>query len=802
MRDQFTNPGSSATPRGERSARISMRSGLLALLCSMILAIGLTACPSHHHHVVELLPTITSLNPNAGAVAAPVTIAGTNFGATQGTSTVTFNGTAATPTSWSATSIMVPVPVGTTAGNVVVTVGGQASNGVMFTVTGTSPTITSLNPNAGAVAAPVTIAGTNFGTTQGTSTVTFNGTAATPTSWSATSIAAPVPAGATTGNVVVTVGGQASNGVMFTITVAGGPTITSLMPNSGPVATPVTIAGTNFGATQGNSTVTFNGTTATPTSWSATSIAAPVPTGATTGNVVVTVGGQASNGVNFTVGAANLPGDSVTWHYDNSRSGLNPNETILTPTNVKSTTFGKVGQFTVDGSIDGQILYLNQVNIPGVGTKNVVYFATENDSVYALDADSITGTSATVLWKKSTLLSGETTATGLPCGNIVPSGILATPVIDRSRNAIYVVANSENAAHTFFHRIHALDLTTGLELFGGPTTIAPTSPSQSGTVTFDPAPQHDRGALLESGNTIYTVWSGLDGDCGTYYAWVVGFSADTLAQTRAVNLTPDVKGGGIWMGGGGPAADSSGSIYAITGNGFGSTGPSGADYPNSFVRFPASGVFSVADFFAPDNTIMDDTDDLDFGSAGPLLLPDLVDTAVPPVTHHLAVGAGKDGVMYVLNRDNMGQYNSMNNTVYQQFPLAHGNFSTPVYFNNAVYVGPAQSAFASYSITNAKLAMTPSTVSAHVFSFPGPVASISSNGTTNGIVWALDVGAGILFAYDPTNLANEFYDSTQAAGSRDSFAPLGSHFITPMVSNGKVYFGTGTTIVVFGLLAP
>jgi hypothetical protein len=768
----------------------------------MILAIGLTACPSHHHHVVELLPTITSLNPNAGAVAAPVTIAGTNFGATQGTSTVTFNGTAATPTSWSATSIMVPVPVGTTAGNVVVTVGGQASNGVMFTVTGAAPAITSLNPNAGAVAAPVTIAGTNFGATQGTSTVTFNGTAATPTSWSATSIAAPVPAGATTGNVVVTVGGQASNGVMFTITVAGGPTITSLMPNSGPVATPVTIAGTNFGATQGNSTVTFNGTTATPTSWSATSIAAPVPTGATTGNVVVTVGGQASNGVNFTVGAANLPGDSVTWHYDNSRSGLNPNETILTPTNVKSTTFGKVGQFTVDGSIDGQILYLNQVNIPGVGTKNVVYFATENDSVYALDADSITGTSATVLWKKSTLLSGETTATGLPCGNIVPSGILATPVIDRSRNAIYVVANSENAAHTFFHRIHALDLTTGLELFGGPTTIAPTSPSQSGTVTFDPAPQHDRGALLESGNTIYTVWSGLDGDCGTYYAWVVGFSADTLAQTRAVNLTPDVKGGGIWMGGGGPAADSSGSIYAITGNGFGSTGPSGADYPNSFVRFPASGVFSVADFFAPDNTIMDDTDDLDFGSAGPLLLPDLVDTAVPPVTHHLAVGAGKDGVMYVLNRDNMGQYNSMNNTVYQQFPLAHGNFSTPVYFNNAVYVGPAQSAFASYSITNAKLAMTPSTVSAHVFSFPGPVASISSNGTTNGIVWALDVGAGILFAYDPTNLANEFYDSTQAAGSRDSFAPLGSHFITPMVSNGKVYFGTGTTIVVFGLLAP
>ena len=717
MRDKFTNPGSSAAPRGECSSRISMRNGLLALLCSIILAIGLTACPSQNHHVVSSSPNITSLNPNAGAVAAPVTITGTNFGATQGTSTVTFNGTAATPTSWSATSIT-----------------------------------------------------------------------------------APVPAGATTGNVVVTVSGQASNGVTFTVTVAGGPTITNLNPSSGPVTTPVTITGTNFGATQGTSTVTFNGTAATPTSWSPTSIAAPVPAGATTGNVVVTVGGLASNGVNFTVGSNSQTADVATWHYDNSRSGLNPNETILTPTNVKSTTFGKVGQFTVDGSIDGQILYLSQLAIPGVGTKNVVYAATENDSVYAIDADSITGTSATVLWKKSMLLSGETTATGLPCGNIVPSGILATPVIDRSRNAIYVIANSENSAHTFFHRIHALDLTTGDELFGGPTTIAPTSPSQAGTVTFDPSTQHDRAALLESGNTIYSVWSGLDGDCGTYYAWVIGFSADTLAQTRVLNLTPDVKGGGIWLGGGGAAADSAGSIYAITGNGFGTTGPSGNDYPNSFVRLTASGVFSVADFFAPDNTISDDNEDLDFGSAGPMLLPDLV---AGGVTHHLAVGAGKDGIMYVLNRDNMGQYNSMNNTVYQSFQINSGkNFSTPVYFNNTVYIAPGSSPLKALPIANALLATTPSSVSAHQFPFSGTVASISSNGTSNGIVWALDGSAGVLYAYDPTNLANEFYDSTQAAGSRDSFAPLGSHFITPMVSNGKVYFGTGTTVVVFGLLAP
>ncbi|HKV25953.1 MAG TPA: IPT/TIG domain-containing protein [Candidatus Acidoferrum sp.] len=245
-------------------------------------------------------PTISSLSPVTGVVGTSVTIAGANFGATQGTSTVKFNGTTATPTSWSATSIMAAVPAGATTGNVVVTVGGMASNGVSFTVTTAAPSIASLSPVTGIVGAAVTITGTNFGATQGSSTLKFNGTAATPTSWSATSIVAAVPAGATTGNVVVTVGGVASNGVSFTVTTPA-PTILSLSPTSGAVGASVTITGANFGATQGSSTVTFNGTAATPTGWSATSIVAPVPSGATTGNVVVTVGVVASNGVSFTV---------------------------------------------------------------------------------------------------------------------------------------------------------------------------------------------------------------------------------------------------------------------------------------------------------------------------------------------------------------------------------------------------------------------------------------------------------------------------------------------------------------------
>ena len=243
-------------------------------------------------NAITVVPTISTLSPTSGAAGTAVTITGTNFGSTQGTSTITFNGTAATPTSWSATSIATTVPAGATTGNVVVTVGGVASNGVSFTVTLSPPSISTLSPTSGASGTAVTITGANFGSTQGASTVTFNGTPATPTIWSATSIATTVPVGATTGNVVVTVGGVASNGVSFTVTLSP-PSISTLSPTSGAAGTAVTIVGTNFGSTQGASTVTFNGTAATATSWSATSIATTVPVGATTGNVVVTEIGRA-----------------------------------------------------------------------------------------------------------------------------------------------------------------------------------------------------------------------------------------------------------------------------------------------------------------------------------------------------------------------------------------------------------------------------------------------------------------------------------------------------------------------------
>ncbi|PYT82151.1 MAG: pyrrolo-quinoline quinone [Acidobacteria bacterium] len=480
------------------------------------------------------------------------------------------------------------------------------------------------------------------------------------------------------------------------------------------------------------------------------------------------------------------------------------NEVTLTPANVNSSTFGKVGELAVDGQIDGQALFLSQLAIPGKGTKDVLYVATENDTVYAVDAQSVSGNSATILWKTSVLAAGESPATNLPCGNISPNGITATPVIGRSRNAIYVEALSQNSAGNIIHRLHALDLTNGNELFGGPTTITATYPgtggnSSGGVVTFLPNVHHERAALLQSGNVIYTAWSGLNGDCGAYSAWVIAYDAGTLKQTAAIDLVPNNSGGGMWMGGGGAAAGASGDVYVITGNGFGDTPGTNSSYGNSFVRLSTASGLTVGDYFTPFNTNAEDSADEDFGSAGPLLLPDVVDAN--GVTRHLAVGAGKDGNLYVLNRDNLGQFNSTRNSVYQQFSLSSGeNQSSPVFFNNTVYVCPTNNTLKAFPISQALLATSPSSQSAHRFGSNGAVPSVSANGTAQGIIWALDWGAGVLFAYDATDLTKELYDSNQAAGNRDHFSPVGGHFITPMVANGRAYIGTKTSVAVFGLL--
>jgi hypothetical protein len=500
--------------------------------------------------------------------------------------------------------------------------------------------------------------------------------------------------------------------------------------------------------------------------------------------------------------------DVVTYHYDNLRTGENTNEAILTPMNVNSTKFGKLGEFAVVGKVDAQPLYLSNLSIPGVGTKNVLYVATEHGCVYAFDADSIGSSASKPIWVTYTKLPDEVPSDDRGCGQVTPEiGVTSTPVIDRTRGAIYVVAVSKNGAGNYIHRIHALDLTTGAELFGGPTIVTASYPNASGgSVVFDPSLYNERPGLLELNGTIYTTW-GSHCDAGPYTSWVMAYSADTLKQTSVLNLTPNGSDGGIWMSGAAPALDASGNIYFIVGNGTFDTSlnagfPSQHDCGNCFAKISpisSSPPLSLVDYFTPSNTVTQSDQDLDFGSGGPLLLPDLMDAS--SMTRHLAVVSGKDANIYVLDRDNMGKFNSGADNIYQLIPgeLSGGEFGKPSYFNSTVYYGAVGDTLKAFPITNAKLATTPASQSPTNFAYPGTTPSISANGGTNGIVWAVENGnPGVLHAYDATNVGKEFYNSNQASSGRDQFAD--NKFITPMVANGRVYVGTPTSVAVFGLL--
>jgi hypothetical protein len=493
--------------------------------------------------------------------------------------------------------------------------------------------------------------------------------------------------------------------------------------------------------------------------------------------------------------------DVITYHYDNSRSGQNLSETVLTPANVKSSTFGKKAEFMVDGKVDAQPLYLSQVVIGGQN-RNVLYVATEHDSVYAFDADS---TSKTPLWKNAVLGSGgETPSDNRGCGQVDPEiGITATPVIDRTRNAIYVVAMSKNGSGSYLQRLHALDLSTGQELFGGPKTITATYPGNGGgTLTFDAAQYKERPGLLQINDKIYTTWSS-HCDFRPYTSWVMAFNAGTLAQSSVLNLEPNGSDGGIWMAGTAPAADAAGNIYFLVGNGTFDTTlnaqgfPANGDCGNCFVKISTSGGLALGDYFTMHNTVSESNMDQDLGSGGALLLPDVRDAS--GTTKHLAVGAGKDALIYVMDRDSMGKFNATTDHIYQEISGQLGGevFSMPAYFNGTVYYGARGDTLKAFPVANAKLALTPSSQSTHHFSYPGATPSASASGTSNGIIWAVD-NSGVLYAFDAANLATELYNSNQASGGRDHFS--GNKFITPMVANGKVYVGTPRSVAVFGLL--
>ena len=554
-------------------------------------------------------------------------------------------------------------------------------------------------------------------------------------------------------------------------------------------------AATSGGASPAGASTPASGTTAasgTATTPSGTTTSSGTSTGSTSGTGTITP----------VVNAA----DVTTYHNDIGRTGQHLNETALTPSTVNSTTFGKLGFYTVDGLVDAEPLYLASMTIAG-GTHNVLYVATENASVYAFDADT-----GTILWKTTTLATGETPSDSLGCFQISPTiGVTATPVIDRSRGpngAIYVVGMSKDSGGAYHQRIHALDVTTGAELFGGPTEITASYPgtganSSNGSVIFDPKQYAERQALLLLNGVIYTGWTS-HCDIQPYTGWVIAYSADTLKQTSVLNLTPNGSGGAIWMSGAGMASDGS-SIYLLDANGsFDATVNAAGvqisgDYGNAFLKLGTTTGLTVADYFEASNTIQESNADEDLGSGGALVLPDLTDAN--GTVHHLALGAGKDSIIYVVNRDSMGKYNPVADAIYQELAgqISGPVFSMPAYFNNTVYFGAWGDKIKAFAISGARLSTAPVNQTSNTFGTPGATPSISANGTSNGIVWAAENGnIAVLHAYDATNLAKELYNSSQA-GSRDQFGP-GNKFITPMIANGKVYVGTSTGVAVFGLL--
>ncbi len=780
------------------------------------------------------LPTGVAVSPSplsvTPGVALPITItAGPSTSTT--TSTVMFTATAngqsasaqaalsvtAAPADFSLSVTPSSISVianGTTAAvSVLATAQNGFSSSVPMSITGlpagvtAQPSSFSLTPGT-----PATVTLTApAGTAAGSSTATFTGTSGTLTHTVTLPITVTVPAPAQA-DFSLAVSPQA---LSLTVGAAGQAvqlTATALNGFSGTTA--VALSGLPAGVTANPASVSL-----TPGTPQTLTLTAGNSAQAGSANVVFTgTSGALTHTATLALTVAASAGVNVTtYHNDNARDGWNAAESVLTPQNVNFNTFGKLRELPVDGKVDGQPLYVSGLSVGGQ-THNMLIVVTEHGSAYGFDADS-----GTQLWKVSALGANETTSDDHGCGQITPEiGITDTPVIDRSHGAngaVFLVAMSKDANSKYHQRLHALDLATGAELQGSPTEIAATFPgtgygSSNGMQVFDPGQYAERVGLLLMNGQIYLAWtSHCDED--PYTGWVMAYSESTLQQTSVLNLTPNGPStphfadgeGSVWMSGAGLAGDTQGNIFFLDANGtFDSTlnangFPAQGDFGNSFMKVSTNGnTLAAADYFAAYNLQAESDADQDLGSGGAMLLPDQTDAKGN--TRHLAVGAGKDTNIYVVDRDNMGKFNaSSNNAVYQELPNAiSGAWSMAALFNNTVYYASNGDHLKAFPITNALLATTPASESATTFSFPGATPSVSSNGAQNGIVWAIEnqSGAGVLHAYNTTNLPNELYDSNQAPNSRDHFSD--NKYVPPMIANGKVFVGTTNSVAVFGLL--
>jgi hypothetical protein len=557
----------------------------------------------------------------------------------------------------------------------------------------------------------------------------------------------------------------------------------------------VTAGGTLSGQT--TSTASFSSVTAGVYTISATSIA------------------DNTKSASATIGVTNLAG-VFTYHNNLSRDGSNPSEYALTTSNVTTATFGKLFSCVGDGAIYTQPLWVANLTIGGT-KHNVVFVATQHESLYAFDADA---SPCVTLWHISLIdsnhggIAGETSVPSGPTGNLVGRGfgditpevgVTGTPVIDPLTNTLYVVSKSvvNPPGSTFFHRLHAINALTGSEKTGSPVTIAGTFPGTGdggSTTTFDAQQQNQRPAIALVNGTVYIAWSSHeDNNSPPYYGWIMGYNTTILAQTAVLNVTPNVQFGGIWMGGSAPAADSSNNLYLLTGNGGfdanSSTAPND-DYGDSFLKVTSG--LSVAQYFTPSNQMSDQVNDSDFGSGGAAILVDQPSSPFP----HLVIGGGKDGTLYLLNRDAMGGLGDTN--AVQSFNVGSPIFSTGAFWNGKFYLagvnGPLQSY--SYNTVTGMFGLASVPQSSSTFGFPGSTPSVSSSGTANGIVWALDngnyctlqspgCGPAVLHAYDAMNVTNnmmtELWNSSQGTGNTAGNAVK---FTVPTIANGKVYIGT------------
>lgn len=744
----------------------------------LLFASAITGCSSYHQSATSSTADFsiqlsqTTANLTAGGAAQPVMVTVTPLNGFTGTVSVSVDGApagvAATPTTLTlaagaAQSISLTASASAAA----------ASGTVSFTGTSGSLThIASLALNvSGSGSSPTPAADFTLQVNPSSLTLISGGAAQTVALQA-------VAANGFSGPVQVTASGL-PQGVTVT------PSALTLSPGAGQQVS-VTAAGS---AAAGNATVTFTGISGSLSH---------------SGTLVLTVNAAGAPPPPTATGI-----DITTYHVDVARTGLNPNETTLTTSNVNSSKFGLIRTMPVDGKVDAQPLYLSGLTISGQ-SHNVVYAATEHDSVYAFDTDS-----GAQIWKSSMLGSGETTSDDHHCSQITPEiGVTSTPVIDRKagpNGTIFVVAMTKDASGGYHQRLHALDVTTGAERSGSPVEITASYPgsgarSSGGNVTFDPGQYAERAGILLLNGTLYMGWTS-HCDFQPYTGWLMAYSEATFAQSGVLNLTPNGSEGSIWMSGAGLAADSNGNIYFLAANGTFETTldangfPANHDFGNAFMKVSTTGgSLSVADYFEASNTIAESASDKDLGSGGALVLPDIQDAS--GTVHHLAVGAGKDSLIYVVNRDSMGKFNAQGDSaIYQEISGALGGlvFSMPAYFNSTVYYGAVGDRLKAFPISNAKLATSATAQSGNDFQYPGTTPAVSANGTTNGIVWAVENSSpAVLRAFDASNLA-ELYNSNQAAGNRDHFGN-GNKFITPVIVNGKVFVGTPDSVAEFGLL--